>query len=90
MTEYLLFLLLPINIVLLASGLYPNILDKKKEAARIGTLYQSILNETQTGVIAHDIKTGEILFVNQKLYDKHLISEDMYSAAKETLIRQAG
>ena len=30
------------------------------------------------------------LFVNQKLYDKRLISEDMYSAAKETLIRQAG
>ncbi len=29
------------------------------------------------------------MFVNQKLFDKHLISEDMYWSAKELLQRQA-
>ena len=29
------------------------------------------------------------LYINQKLYDKHIISEDMYHTAKEILIRQA-
>ena len=29
------------------------------------------------------------LFINQRLYDKHIISEDMYFAAKEILIKQA-
>ncbi len=29
------------------------------------------------------------MFVNQKLFDKHLISEDMYWSAKELLLKQA-
>lgn len=29
------------------------------------------------------------MFVNQKLFDKHLISEDMYCTAKELLLKQA-
>lgn len=29
------------------------------------------------------------LFINQKLYDKHIISEDMYRSAKELLLKQA-
>ena len=29
------------------------------------------------------------MFINQKLYDKHIISEDMYLAAKELLLKQA-
>ena len=27
------------------------------------------------------------MFVNQRLYDKHIISEDMYFTAKELLLR---
>lgn len=30
------------------------------------------------------------LHINQKLYDKHIISEDMYLTAKAALIKQAG
>lgn len=30
------------------------------------------------------------LFINQKLYEKKAISEDMYRFAKEHLIKQAG
>lgn len=29
------------------------------------------------------------IHINQKLYDKHIITEDMYCAAKELLLRQA-
>ena len=29
------------------------------------------------------------MFINQKLFDKHIISEDMYWAAKELLLKQA-
>lgn len=35
-------------------------------------------------------KTELKMFINQKLYDKHLISEDMYWTAKELLLKQAG
>ena len=32
--------------------------------------------------------TNELkIFINQKLFDKHVISEDMYFTAKELLIR---
>lgn len=30
------------------------------------------------------------MFINQKLYDKHIITEDMYAAAKELLLKKAG
>lgn len=34
--------------------------------------------------------TNELkMFINQKLYDKHIISEDMYWTAKELLLKQA-
>ena len=29
------------------------------------------------------------MYINQRLFDKKIISEDMYSAAKDVLIRQA-
>jgi len=34
--------------------------------------------------------TNELkMFINQKLYEKHIISEDMYWTAKELLLKQA-
>ncbi len=33
----------------------------------------------------HELK----LFINQQLFDKHIISEDMYFTAKELLLKQA-
>lgn len=29
------------------------------------------------------------MFINQKLFDKHIITEDMYRSAKELLLKQA-
>ena len=29
------------------------------------------------------------MFINQKLFDKHIISEDMYWSAKELLLKKA-
>ena len=29
------------------------------------------------------------MFINQKLYDKHIITENMYRTAKELLLKQA-
>lgn len=29
------------------------------------------------------------MFINQKLYDKHIITENMYRTAKEILLKQA-
>ncbi|MBS7298690.1 MAG: hypothetical protein KIG65_06365 [Eubacteriales bacterium] len=29
------------------------------------------------------------IFINQKLFDKHIITEDMYHTAKEILLRRA-
>ncbi len=29
------------------------------------------------------------MYINRKLFDKHIISEDMYFAAKELLLKQA-
>lgn len=30
------------------------------------------------------------MYINRRLFDKHIISEDMYFAAKELLLKKAG
>ena len=30
------------------------------------------------------------MYINKRLFDKHIISEDMYFAAKELLLKKAG
>ena len=45
---------------------------RHSQALRIRDLYQTILDGTQTAIVAHDIKTGEIFYVNEalrKIYD---------------------
>ena len=34
----------------------------------------------------HELK----MFINRRLFDKHIISEDMYFTAKELLLKKAG
>ena len=63
MVEKIGYVLLIVNIVALIVGVC--ITSKRRRLERVAAiktrdLYQTILNETQTGVVAHDIKTGEI------------------------------
>ncbi len=88
MTEGLLLLLLFVNVIFLIVGVYHNFLDKNTQTVKIGKLYQSILNETQTGVIAYDIKTGEILYINQKLRDIYGVKGDLKNLAQDSLFVQ--
>ena len=91
MVEHFWLILLIVNIILLIIGVYRNFSDKNKEAARVGKLYQSILNETQTGVIVHDVKTGEILYINQKLRDIYGVKGDVKNLRTNSLlIRERG
>ena len=46
--------------------------ERHFQVLRIRDLYQTILDETQTAIVVHDIKTGEIFYVNEalrKIYD---------------------
>lgn len=86
MTEQLLFLLLLVNIALLGMGIYRNFADKNKEAFHIGKLYQSILNETQTAVVAHDMKTGEIFYANDQLKNIYNVRGNIKDLAPDSLL----
>ena len=89
--EIMLFPLLIGNIILLFIGLYNNFIywgKEQKRALRIGTLYQSILNETQTAVIAHDIKTGDILYANDKLKSIYEITGDIKKLESDSYFMQ--
>ncbi len=91
MIEIMLFLLLIVNVILFFIGLYNNFTYRGKEqkkALRIGTLYQSILNETQTAVIAHDIKTGDILYANDKLKSIYEITGDIKNLEPDSYFMQ--
>ena len=40
---------------------------RREQALNIRDLYQKILDETQTAVLAHDLRTGEIFYANEPL-----------------------
>ena len=42
-------------------------LEQKDQALLVSNLYQNILDETQTGVVVHDIDAGEIIYGNHRI-----------------------
>ena len=48
-------------------------------------VYSNDITKTEKSRFESELK----LFVNRRLYDKHIISEDMYIAVRELLMRQA-
>ena len=94
MVEKILFVLLMINMAVWVVGIYITI--KRKRAQRLAAiktsiLYQTILNETQTGVVAHDIKTGEIFYANDRLKEVYNVEGDVSNLEPDSfLMRERG
>ena len=94
MVDKILYVLLIINIVGFIVGVYITV--KRKRTQRIAAiktrdLYQTILNETHTGVVAHDIKTGEIFYANDRLKEIYNVEGDVSNLEPDSfLIRERG
>lgn len=91
MIEKILFVLLIINVSILLVGFYISFGRKSEQrrlALRTGNLYQTILNETQTGVIAHDIKTGEIFYANDRLKEIYGVEGDIKELDADSFLVQ--
>lgn len=91
MVEKILWVLLIINVTILLVGLYISFGRKREQrraALRIGDLYQTILNETQTGVVAHDIRTGEIFYANDRLKEIYHVEGDVSNLAPDSFLMQ--
>lgn len=91
MVDKILWILLGINITVLLVGLYINVKRKheqRRAALRVGDLYQAILNETQTGVVAHDIRTGEIFYANDRLKEIYNVEGDVSKLEPDSYLMQ--
>lgn len=91
MVDKILWILLGINITVLLVGLYTNVKRKheqRRAALRVGDLYQTILNETQTGVVAHDIRTGEIFYANDRLKEIYNVEGDVSKLEPDSFLMQ--
>lgn len=91
MTDKILWVLLIINVTILFVGLYISFGRKREQrraALRIGDLYQTILNETQTGVVAHDTRTGEIFYANDRLKAIYKVEGDIENLEPDSFLMQ--
>ena len=91
MTDKILWVLLIINVTILFVGLYISFGRKREQrraALRIGDLYQTILNETQTGVVAHDTRTGEIFYANDRLKEIYKVEGDIENLEPDSFLMQ--
>lgn len=91
MVEKILFVLLIVNLAIIFTGLYINVRKKRKQhraALRIGDFYQSILDETLTAIVAHDIRTGEIFYANEQLKAIYQIEGDIANLPPDSLLIQ--
>ena len=58
---------------------------------RIRDLYRKILDETQTAVVAHDMKTGEIFYANEPLKRIYGIEGSLENLSPDSaLVRERG
>lgn len=68
--------------------------DKRKQQAkelRVRDLYQTILDGTQTAIVAHDIETGEIFYVNELLREIYGVEGKLELLSKDSrLIKERG
>ena len=94
MLDIILYVLLAINIVAFIVGVCITAIRRRTQriaAVRTSHLYQTILNETQTGVVAHDIKTGEIFYANDRLKEIYHVEGDVSNLEPDSfLMRERG
>ena len=91
MVDKILYILLIINTAVWVVGIYITIKRKRAQrlaAIRTSNLYQTILNETQTGVVAHDIKTGEIFYANDRLKEIYNVEGDVSNLEPDSFLMQ--
>lgn len=66
------------------SYLYTNTTYRKVESCMTKKVQANKGTYREQANFEHELK----MFINQKLFDKHIISEDMYWTAKELLLKQ--
>ena len=91
MVDKVLLVLLIVNVTILLVGLHINVRRKSEQrlvALRARDLYQTILNETQTGVVAHDIRTGEIFYANDRLKEIYNVEGDVSKLEPNSFLMQ--
>ena len=68
--------------------------DKREQHAkelRVRDLYQTILDGTQTAIVAHDIETGEIFYINELSREIYEVEEDIKNLSPESrLMKERG
>lgn len=61
-------------------------LDQKDQALKVSELYQSILDEMQTGIVVHDIDTGKIFYGNRKIKEIYGIKGELVNQCEDSPI----
>lgn len=77
-------------ILLFVQGAYKR-REQHSQALRVRDLYQTILDGTQTAIVVHDIKTGEIFYVNKTLREIYDIEGRIESIGPDSrLMKERG
>lgn len=61
-------------------------LEQKEQALIVSQLYQNILDETQTGIVVHDVVSGEIFYGNHKIKEIYGISDEVAELPHDSLL----
>ena len=68
--------------------------DRREQHAkelRVRDLYQTSLDGTQTAIVAHDIETGEIFYINELVREIYEVEEDIKNLSSESrLMKERG
>ena len=66
-------------------------LEKNDQILRVTRLYQSILDETNTGVVVHDIETGEMFYGNKGIREIYGFTGELLKQGPESaLVKERG
>ena len=68
---------------------YRIIINKHISKGRFGYMSKSLPSNSNSDKNREHFINELKLFVNKKLFEKHIITEDMYHTAKEFLLKQA-
>lgn len=65
--------------------------ERHAKELRVRDLYQTILDGTQTAIVAHDIETGEIFYINELLREIYEVEGDIKTLSPESkLMKERG
>ncbi len=94
MNDEIILMLLAIGVTIALVFVYVISMRRRENTLyirNISNLYQQILDETQTAIIVHDIKTGEIIYVNDPVKRIYGIVQDAVEVPPDSgLMRERG